>query len=150
VVSAFVLVPANAAAIGFIKCVDVQCDFVFVRDAAITAFGSKRIGFTSSHRCCDGIATITGEDSKHGMLHHPKADIGEAVPQILRRWLQTQRPSCNNVADLHLHDITATQLAVDRGIEQRPVTQSSVLVEKETDRPYIAGLEWALGANHIA
>ena len=91
-VSAFVLIPANAAAIGFIKCVDVQCDFVFVRDAAITAFGSKRIGFTSSHRCCDGIATITGEDSKHGMLHHPKADIGEAVPQILHRWLQTWRP----------------------------------------------------------
>ena len=26
------------------------------------------------------------------MLHHPKADIGEAVPQILHRWLQTWRP----------------------------------------------------------
>ena len=67
VVSAFVAVPANAAAIGFI--------------------GSRRIRFTSLHGCCDGLATITGDDSKHEILHHSNADIGDAVPQILRQWL---------------------------------------------------------------
>ena len=72
-VSAFVAVPANAAAIGFI--------------------GSRRIRFTSSHGCCDGLATITGDDSKYEILHHSNADIGNAVPQILRQWLQAWRPS---------------------------------------------------------
>jgi hypothetical protein len=27
-----------------------------------------------------------------GMLHHPNADIGDAVPQVLRQWLQAWRP----------------------------------------------------------
>jgi hypothetical protein len=27
-----------------------------------------------------------------GMLHHPHADIGDAVPQVLRQWLQAWRP----------------------------------------------------------
>jgi hypothetical protein len=26
------------------------------------------------------------------MLHHPNADIGDSVPQILRQWLQEWRP----------------------------------------------------------
>ena len=38
--SAFVLVPANAAAVGIIKCLDAQFDFVFVHGAAIAAFDS--------------------------------------------------------------------------------------------------------------
>jgi len=79
-VSTFVLAPAHAAAIGGVKCVDVQCDFVFVHHAAITAFGSRRIRFTLPHGCCAGLANFAREDSKHGMLHHPNADIGDAVP----------------------------------------------------------------------
>jgi hypothetical protein len=44
-----------------------------------------------SHRYSNGLVTFAGGDSKHGMLHHPHADTGDAVPQILRQWLQSWR-----------------------------------------------------------
>jgi hypothetical protein len=94
VVRPLVLVPANSATIGFIKCLDAQCDFVFVHGAAIPVFDSRRIRFTSAHSCHSGIATLADEDLKHGMLQDPDPDAvsGDAVPQILRRWLQAWRP----------------------------------------------------------
>jgi hypothetical protein len=36
---------------------------------------------------------------------------------------RSQRSSCDDVADLHLDDVTPAQLAVDRQIKQRPVAQ---------------------------
>jgi hypothetical protein len=41
--SAFVLVPANATAVGIIKCFDAQFDFIITHGAAIAAFDSWRI-----------------------------------------------------------------------------------------------------------
>src|SRR5687767_2209158 len=90
-VSALVLVPADAAAIGCVKRFDAQCDFVLFHGAAIAAFESRRIRFTSPHDYGHRLATGTGQDSKHGMLHHPRAADGDPVPQILRQWLQAWR-----------------------------------------------------------
>jgi uncharacterized protein (DUF1778 family) len=63
---------------------------------------------------------------------------------------RSQRSSCDDVADLHLDDVATAQLAVDREVEQRPVAQSSMLIEKEADCPNVARLQRPLGANHIA
>src|SRR5205814_3747402 len=66
--------------------------FVVFHRVTLAAFGSKRIGFTSPHGNSHCLATCAARDSKHGMLDPNKAVIGDPVPQILRRWLQTWRP----------------------------------------------------------
>lgn len=42
---------------------------------------------------------------------------------------------------------TASKLAVDREVEERSVPHSAFPIEKEADRPYLADLQGALGAN---
>jgi hypothetical protein len=41
----------------------------------------------------------------------------------------------NQIADLDLHDIAAPQLAIDRQVEERPVSMASMLIEEEPYRP---------------
>src|SRR3546814_5028454 len=73
-------------------------------------------------------------------------------PRLL---LDDRRPvadaaACDNVADLHLDDIAATQLAVDREIEHRAVAQSAMFVEEKADGPNVTRLERSFGANHCS
>ena len=55
------------------------------------------------------------------LLHHdrPRSDLSAA----------------DNVTDLHLHQVTASKLAIDRKIKQRPISQAAALIEVETDLP---------------
>ena len=62
----------------------------------------------------------------------------------------SQRSSRNDVADLHLDDVAAAQLAVDRKVEQSAVAQTSMLVEEEADSPHIARFQRSLRANRVA
>jgi len=41
--------------------------------------------------------------------------------------------AANKTADLHLHQIAASELAVDREIEQRPISQTAPLIRVESD-----------------
>jgi len=52
------------------------------------------------------------------------------------------------VADFDLDEISAAQLAVDRQIEERPVSQTPFPIEKETYRPYL--FQRAFRANFLA
>ena len=88
----FVLVPADAAAVGGVERFDPQCNLVVFHLVTLAVFGSERIRFSSPHGNSDGVATRASRDSKHGMLDPDKTVIGDPVPLILRRWLQTWRP----------------------------------------------------------
>jgi len=78
------------------------------------------------------------------LLHHdcPRSDLSAA----------------DNVADLHLHQIAAPQLAIDRQIEKRQISWAAALIEVKTDFPDLLWLQsplctrdlpgipdWALG-----
>lgn len=67
------------------------------------------------------------------------------IPSLL---LHDRRPSSDrstssDVTDLQLHNFTTAQLAVDRQIEECPILQSSMLVEKEPSCPNIARFQQA-------
>ena len=51
--------------------------------------------------------------------------------------------AAHKVANLHLHQVTAPQLAVDRQVEQRSISQATPLVEVEADLPDLLRLERA-------
>lgn len=52
--------------------------------------------------------------------------------------------TANDIANSELDEITTTQLAVDRQIEQHSITQPLVFVEVETNSPNVARLERTL------
>src|SRR5690606_12718176 len=56
------------------------------------------------------------------------------------------RPS-HECADLDLHQIAASKLAVYRKIEKCSVSHPSFSVEEEADRPYLSDFQCPLGAN---
>ena len=69
--------------------------------------------------------------------------------------LDYRRPVSNGTAsddvpNLHLDDIAAAQLAIDRQVEQRPVPQSAVFVEEKAYRPHVAWFQRPLRAHHVA
>jgi len=41
------------------------------------------------------------------------------------------------IADLHLYQVAASKFAVDRQVEQRPISQAAALIEVEPDFPYL-------------
>ena len=92
VVGAFVLIPADAAAIGGVKRFDPQCNLVVFHLVTLAVFESECIRFSSPHGNSDGVATRASQDSKHEMLDPDKTVIGDPVPLIPRRRLQTWRP----------------------------------------------------------
>jgi hypothetical protein len=53
----------------------------------------------------------------------------------------------NDVANLDLHQVTATQFAIDCEIEKRTIPEPSVLIQKETYSPNLARLERSLCSN---
>ncbi|GGE22850.1 hypothetical protein GCM10011529_31820 [Polymorphobacter glacialis] len=61
-----------------------------------------RIRLSSPQGNSDSIATSVGPDSKHGMLAPHKTIIGDPVPLILRRWLQTWRPCFTSASWEHV------------------------------------------------
>jgi hypothetical protein len=58
--------------------------------------------------------------------------------------------AANDVSDLQFDQVATAQFAVDRHVEQRPVTHSPVLIKIEADRPDIARLQWAFRADVLA
>jgi hypothetical protein len=58
--------------------------------------------------------------------------------------------AADDIANLELDEITATQLAVDRQIEQRSITKAFMFVEIEANGPDIARLEWSFWANTLS
>lgn len=53
----------------------------------------------------------------------------------------------DEVADFHPHEVAATQLAVDREIEQRAISQSAALIEVKSNFPYLLRFHRALRAD---
>jgi hypothetical protein len=45
-------------------------------------------------------------------------------------------PAADKVSDLHLHQVAAPELAVERQVEQRPIRQAAALIEVKSDLPY--------------
>ena len=56
-------------------------------------------------------------------------------------------PATDNVADFHLDEVAATQLAVDPEVEQCPISNAAALIEEEADLPYLLRLQRALCAD---
>ncbi len=52
--------------------------------------------------------------------------------------------TADKVADLRPHEIAAPEFAVDRQVEQRPISQAAALIEVESDLPYLLRLQGAL------
>ena len=48
--------------------------------------------------------------------------------------------AAHKVANFHLHQVTAPQLAIDRQVEQRSISQATPLVEAEADLQICFGL----------
>jgi len=55
--------------------------------------------------------------------------------------------AADDVADLHTYKIASTQLAIDREVKQRAITQAAAFIQIESNLPYLLRLECALGAN---
>jgi len=58
--------------------------------------------------------------------------------------------AAHQITDAQLHDVTASQLAVDRYVEQGPISQPLVLVEIEPGCPYIARPERPFGSDVLS
>ncbi len=56
-------------------------------------------------------------------------------------------PSVDNVAGLHSNKVAAAQLAINREVKQRTITQAAVFVEEKADLPYFLRFERALRAS---
>jgi hypothetical protein len=56
-------------------------------------------------------------------------------------------PIANDVANPDLHQVAATQLAIDCEIEKRTIPDPSMLIKKETHSPNLARLERSLRSN---
>lgn len=54
--------------------------------------------------------------------------------------------ACNQIVDTDLHEVAATQFAVDRQVEQRPVFKPFFPIKHEPDRPDLLRLKRPLGA----
>jgi hypothetical protein len=62
----------------------------------------------------------------------------------------TQGPAADKIADPDFYNVTSPQFAVDSKVEQRPVTQALMFIQKEPNGPYIAWSQWTFGANDVA
>ena len=56
-------------------------------------------------------------------------------------------PSQYQITNPDLDHVATAELAVDRQVEQRPVTQAPVLVKEEADSPNLSRLQRALRSN---
>jgi hypothetical protein len=80
----------------------------------------------------------------------PPFQPGKQASSCIRQQLELDRPislllhdDCSGanlpanyqVADLYLNHVAATQLAVDRQVKQRPITQPTMLVKEKADGP---------------
>jgi hypothetical protein len=72
-------------------------------------------------------------DGPFGLLLHDDSAIPDAT-------------TGGNVTNAHLDHVAATKLAVDGEVEECPVAQAAVLIEPETDCPYLLRFERTLGA----
>jgi hypothetical protein len=85
----------------------------------------------------------------------PPFQPGKQASSSIREQLELDRPTslllhhdCSGanlptnyqVTNLHPNHVAATQLAIDRQIEQRPITQPTMLVKEKTDGPNLPRL----------
>jgi hypothetical protein len=56
-------------------------------------------------------------------------------------------PAADKVADLHPHQIAAPEFAIDRQVEQRPISQAAALIEVKSDLPDLLRFQRALRAD---
>ncbi len=49
--------------------------------------------------------------------------------------------AADKVANLHLHQVAASEFAIDREVEQRAITQAAALIEVEPNLPYLLRLQ---------
>jgi hypothetical protein len=54
------------------------------------------------------------------------------------------------IADSNFHHVAPTQFAIDRQIEDCPISEAMMLVKKETYRPHVSRSERALRTNDLA
>jgi hypothetical protein len=68
---------------------------------------------------------------------------GGAITQVLLYddGASADLPAPDQIADLDFHHIAATQLAVDRQIEKRSISKTSMLIEEEPNLPDLTWLE---------
>jgi catecholate siderophore receptor len=55
--------------------------------------------------------------------------------------------AADKIADFHLHEVAATELAVDREVEQCAITQAAALIEVESDFPNLLRFQRTLRAD---
>lgn len=84
------------------------------------------------------------EEARAGVVHQLKLD---RPPGLLLNHggSSSNFPIADDVADPDLHQVAAAQLAIDSEIEEGPVPNASVLIQKKAYRPDLAGLEAAIG-----
>jgi hypothetical protein len=58
--------------------------------------------------------------------------------------------AADEIANTDFDDVAAAQLAVDGKVEQGPVTQPSLTVQPEADRPHLLRLQRPLGTDHAS
>jgi hypothetical protein len=58
-------------------------------------------------------------------------------------------PNANEVADLHPHQVAASEFAVDRQVEQRPISQAAALIEVKSYLPYLLRFQGTLRADSL-
>src|SRR5262249_2923353 len=55
-----------------------------------------------------------------------------------------------DITDAQRYEIAASQLAVDRKVEERQVAQVSLQVQLGTDRPHVPRSQWGSRANNLS
>ncbi|WP_177185203.1 hypothetical protein [Sphingobium sp. YR768] len=86
------------------------------------------------------------EEAGANIVHHLKLN---RPPGFL---LNDRRPGADfpithNVADPDFHQIAASQFAIEGQVKEGSIANSSVLIQKETDRPNLPGFERPFRSN---
>jgi hypothetical protein len=99
-----------------------------------------------------GCATATLKPRNEACSHISGQFELDRSPGLL---LDDNRPgphigSCQKIADLDLHEVAASQLAVDRQVEQRPVSEARFPIQEKADSPNLFLRQWSFGADRLA
>src|SRR5438477_5510821 len=54
-----------------------------------------------------------------------------------------------DILDFQAHNVAASELAVDRDIEERQIASSACDLKSRPDRPHVFGLEWRFGSREL-
>src|SRR5262249_47544289 len=86
-----------------------------------------------------------------GASRFEQLELDRPASLLLRdRGSRSHPAAAHEFADPDLHDVAATQLAVDGKVEKRPVTETPFSVEPEPDGPNLLRPECALRTDHAS